>query len=96
MDVTGPSSVHGASPISRPTVTQSVSPTPQTAPIAPQDEVEISAAGRALGDLSQTSELRQERIAQIKAAIDDGTYENSEKFEIAMSRLLDRIDRGEV
>ncbi len=96
MDVTGPSSVNSTAPISRPAISSPVSAPSQATPVTPQDEVEISAAGRALEDLSKSSELRQERIAQIKAAIDDGTYESHEKFEIAMSRLLDRIDRGEV
>ncbi|QDT48462.1 flagellar biosynthesis anti-sigma factor FlgM [Symmachiella dynata] len=96
MDVTGPSTVNGAVPINRPAVMKPVTPAAQTAPISPQDEVEISAAGRALGDLGKSPELRQERIAQIKAAIDDGTYETHEKFDIAMSRLLDRIDSGGV
>ena len=47
MDVTGPSTVNGATPISRPAITQPVAPTTQTAPMTPKDEVEISAAGRA-------------------------------------------------
>jgi len=94
MEVTGSSHVNGAMPINRPNIQQPVAPTEKTAPVTPKDEVEISAAGRAMESLSQSSEIRQSRIAQIKAAIDDGTYETQEKFEIAMSRLLDRIDRG--
>ncbi len=96
MEVSGASAVNSTLPVNRPPAAEPVKPTPQVAPATPQDEVEISAAGRTLGELSQSSEIRQERLAQIKAAIDDGTYESQEKFEIAMSRLLDRIDRGDV
>ncbi len=96
MEVSGPSAINSAIPINRPPAAQAAAPAAQPVSATPKDEVEISAAGRTLGDLSQSSEIRQERLAQIKAAIDDGTYETHEKFDIAMSKLLERIDRGEV
>ncbi|HIQ20562.1 MAG TPA: flagellar biosynthesis anti-sigma factor FlgM, partial [Planctomycetes bacterium] len=36
-------------------------------------------------------EIRQERVARIRAEIAAGTYETEEKLEIAIGRLLDEI-----
>lgn len=55
---------------------------------APADELEISSAGKALDNLSRTSSLRQERLDQIKASIENGTYDTDEKLEAALSRFL--------
>lgn len=89
MDVSGINSVSRALPISQP---RPIAQTEQTASpnvLAPQDEVEISSAGKMLDNLSRTSSLRDERLAQIKAAIEDGTYETPEKLEGALNRLLE-------
>ncbi len=98
MDVNGTSSISGSSPINRP-----MNPThtnnqeaPTSKPISsPQDELEISSAGRMLDEMTNNSEMRAERLAQIKAAIDDGTYETDEKLDAALSRLLNQIDESE-
>ncbi len=67
---------------------------------SPTDEVDISSAGRmmneAVGDVGQadsvSAEMRAERLARIKAAIDDGTYDDSdERLEAAFSRMIDRV-----
>lgn len=94
MDVNGTSSISGSSPISKqigPSNTNT-NKTPASKPISsPQDELEISSAGRMLDEMTNDSEMRAERLAQIKAAIDDGTYETDEKLDAALSRLLDQF-----
>ena len=87
MEVNGLGSVPNAYPVqgSQPPATA------QPSSLAPQDELEISSAGKMLQDLDGPSDVRAERLAQIKAAIDDGTYETSEKMQIALDRLLDEI-----
>ena len=44
----------------------------------------VKAAGAA-------SDIRFDRVAAIKAAIADGSYETPEKLDIALDRLLDRL-----
>ena len=61
-------------------------------PVSPQDAVEISPAGRMLEEAAQSSELRAERLAQIKAAIEDGSYETAEKLEAAISRMIQSFE----
>jgi len=91
MDVSGPSSVQGALPIKPVQPTQSVSQAPESSSITPTDEVEISSAGRMMDTLNQSSELRAERLAQIKSEIEAGTYETADKLEAALEKLLDEI-----
>ena len=38
-----------------------------------------------------TADIRFDRVAAIKAAIADGSYETADKLDIALDRLLDRI-----
>lgn len=44
-----------------------------------------------LDDLSQSSAVRAERLAQIKADIEAGTYETPEKLEAALSKMLGEL-----
>jgi len=41
------------------------------------------------------SPQRAERLEQIKAAINDGTYETQEKLDIALDRLLGEINKSD-
>lgn len=91
MDVNGPGSVHSAFPIKHAQPVSDVRPSAASRSVAPQDEVQISEAGKILEHLNQSSELRGERLAQIKAAIDADTYETSDKLEAALQRLLDEV-----
>jgi negative regulator of flagellin synthesis FlgM len=61
----------------------------------PRDEVEISALGRMLDDASRIPGVREERLAQIKSAIEAGTYETPEKLQIALERMLAQIGSDE-
>lgn len=88
MDVRGVSSVSGAVP------TTSVSPSPASRVAqpsglqAPRDELELSATGKMLDQLSQSPDVRQERLARIKEAIDNGTYDTDEKLEAALLKMF--------
>ncbi|QDT89683.1 flagellar biosynthesis anti-sigma factor FlgM [Gimesia algae] len=98
MDVNGTSSISGSLPISKQTgpSNTNIKQTPASKPISsPQDELEISSAGRMLDEMTNNSDMRAERLAQIKAAIDDGTYDTDEKLDAALSRMLDQISDSE-
>jgi negative regulator of flagellin synthesis FlgM len=72
-----------------PTTTSQPAATPSVA--APRDELEISSAGKMLDRLSDAPEVRAERLAQIKEAIENGAYDTDEKLEAAMSRMFDSL-----
>ncbi len=91
MDVSSLGSVQGAGPI-RSASTASVAKQPSS-PVAmsPKDELELSAAGQSLDRVGESAEMRAERVAQIKAAIDDGAYDTDEKLDVALSRMFDSL-----
>lgn len=55
----------------------------------PVDQLEISETGQLLSNLSPRSAIRADRVAEIRQAIADGTYETREKIELTVDRLLD-------
>ncbi|MFQ5732951.1 MAG: flagellar biosynthesis anti-sigma factor FlgM [Planctomycetaceae bacterium] len=91
MSISGPGPVQGGLPIRpNPPVTPAAKPA-ATSALAPTDEVQISSAGRLLDELQQDGNVRAERLAQIRAAIEAGEYETPEKLEAALSRLFTEI-----
>jgi negative regulator of flagellin synthesis FlgM len=57
----------------------------------PRDHVEISPLGRMLDGIDSMPEIRQERVDEIRRQIAAGTYETSEKLEVALDRLIDDL-----
>ena len=93
MAVNGPGSIQNSFPI-KPTQSTSTPPvqkSAETKPIATSDELEISSTGKMLEHLNQSPEIRAERLARIKAAIEAGQYETPEKLEIALKKMIAEI-----
>ncbi len=57
---------------------------------APADKVELSGFGELMKTL-QKNDIRAEKVASIRAAIEAGTYEDDHKLDIAADRLLDDL-----
>lgn len=96
MAVNGPGSVQNSFPI-KPTQSTSAPPVQKSTeakPIATSDELEISSTGKMLEQLNQSPEIRAERLAQIKAAIQAGEYETSEKLENALLKMIAEVESG--
>ncbi|MEZ6047967.1 MAG: flagellar biosynthesis anti-sigma factor FlgM [Planctomycetaceae bacterium] len=93
MSITGPGSVQGGfsfervKPVARPVENTSTQKT-----MAPVDQVEISDLGKLMNQSPENSEIREARLAQIKAEIDAGTYETPEKLEAALMKMIGRLD----
>jgi negative regulator of flagellin synthesis FlgM len=58
---------------------------------AVRDQLEISPLGQMLDGIGQLAEIRYERISEIRAQIESGSYESPEKLELALDRLLDEL-----
>jgi negative regulator of flagellin synthesis FlgM len=94
MQVYGPAHLHGPQAISAPhsaRATQPTAPTEssQSSPI--RDEVQISDAAQMIEKTQSMPDVRQDRVSAIRAQIAQGTYETSDKLNVAVSRLLDEI-----
>ena len=90
MQIYGPSQLHGAQPINAPHLQRSADVRSSSAP-SQADQVDISPAAQLAGQVSEIPDIRQDRVATIKAAIANGTYETPDKLDTALSRLLDEI-----
>ena len=91
MEVQGSGSIQRSVPIGPAKSARPVTKPQTSTPASPKDAVEISSAGQMLDKLSKSPEVRAERLAQIKAAIDAGQYDTDEKLEAALMNLLQSI-----
>ena len=57
----------------------------------PVDRVEISQIARLMSEVSSLPEVRAEKIAQVRAEIEAGTYITPEKVDIAVERMLEDL-----
>lgn len=90
MYVYGTSQIHSAQPIRaphRPASAGSVG----SAPSSGVDELDISSEADFVAQARDLPEIREERVAAIRAQIQNGTYETAEKLDKALDRLLDEI-----
>ena len=91
MHIYGPSQLHGSQSISAPHGARPAQPMtrPEAAQIA--DEVDSSEAARMAEQVQQMPEMREDRVEAVRQQIAAGTYETSEKLNVAVERLLDEI-----
>ena len=91
MEVNGLGPIQGPLPVNQSRPASDVAKPAAAKPIATDDQLEISPAGKKLEHLHESSQVRAERLAQIRAAIEAGEYETPAKLEAALDKLLDEI-----
>lgn len=57
---------------------------------APSDRLELSGVSH-LKSLLQKNDVRVDKVASVKAAIEAGTYETPDKIDAAIEKLLDDV-----
>jgi negative regulator of flagellin synthesis FlgM len=67
-------------------------PADASAPSRPADKLELSGMSHLLKTL-KTNDVRLDKVAQIKAQIEAGTYETEDKLDVAADRLLDELEK---
>jgi anti-sigma28 factor (negative regulator of flagellin synthesis) len=55
------------------------------------DRLELSGVSHLLKTLKSNGDVRTDKVAEIKAALEAGTYEDDKKLDIAVDRLLDDL-----
>ena len=58
---------------------------------APRDHVEISPLGQMLDGISRLPEIRHEKVEEIRRQIAAGSYETTEKLELALDRKVRKL-----
>jgi anti-sigma28 factor (negative regulator of flagellin synthesis) len=55
------------------------------------DTVELSTIARLAAKIQELPEVRTELVQRIKAELASGTYESSDKIDVAVDRLMDEL-----
>ncbi len=80
----------GVRPISGARI-EAIKPNGPTQTNMPVDRVEISPIAKMMNEVTSLPEVRAEKIAQVRAEIQAGTYITPEKLDVAVTRLLEGI-----
>jgi negative regulator of flagellin synthesis FlgM len=90
MYIYGTSQIHAAQPMNAP---HRMAPTQNTSRgySAGVDQLDISPEADFVAQARELPEIREERVAALKAQIQSGVYETADKLDMALSRLLDEI-----
>ena len=92
MQIYGTTQLHGAQSINGPHASTRPSAAAQSSAAGgASDELQLSHAGQLASQLSDIPDIRQDRVSSLRAAIQSGTYETSDRLNGAVSRLLDEI-----
>ena len=94
MQIHGPAHVHSTPGIKPPHHQPAVQPEPTAPPSAVDsgsDKLELSEAGKIAAQLADVPDVREDRVAAIRQAISDGTYETEQRLSTALDALLDEI-----
>jgi negative regulator of flagellin synthesis FlgM len=90
--------IHGPQPVNGPQGIQPSNPTSATDQVQAPDQLQISQeaemasqAAELVEQVHQLPDIRADRVDEIRAAIEAGTYETEERLDIAVDRLLDEI-----
>ena len=90
MYIYGTSQIHAAQPLNAP---HRLTPTqgPRSSDFAGVDQLDISPEADFVAQARELPDIREDRVASIKAQIQAGTYETSDKLDVALSRLMDEF-----
>ena len=92
MQIQGPAHVHGAQGINAPHHNARASqPAAQSSSLAQVDQLDISPEASLAAQVHDLPEIRQDRVAEIRAQVEADSYETDDKLEGALDRLLDEI-----
>jgi anti-sigma28 factor (negative regulator of flagellin synthesis) len=90
MQIYGSTLVHGPQAMNSPHRVPGTQAADRVSSLSEGDHLDISAAGQ-LASRSLEGSSRSDRVAEIRAAIQAGTYDTEEKLSAALDRLLDQI-----
>jgi negative regulator of flagellin synthesis FlgM len=91
MQIYGPTHVHAAQPIAPPHRLNPTQAPGSAAGPSGVDQLDLSPEVEFAAQARDLPEIREDRVAALRAQIASGTYETPEKLDIALSRLLDEI-----
>ena len=91
MYIYGSSQVHAAQPLGPPHRLAQTPATGNSYRAGGVDQLDISPEADFVAQTRDLPEIREDRVASIRAQIQAGTYETSDNLDTALTRLLDEI-----
>jgi negative regulator of flagellin synthesis FlgM len=91
MYIYGTSHVHAAQPLNAPHRNAPAQAPRESYGAGGVDQLDISPEADFAAQVRDLPEIREDRVAEIRAQIQAGTYETADKLDAALSRLLDEI-----
>jgi negative regulator of flagellin synthesis FlgM len=93
--MSGINSVGNHNPVQKVTSQPIHKQVPATAPkqMPATDKLELSGVGQMLKTLKSSGDVRMDKVAQIKAQLESGTYESEAKLDAAIDKLMDDLAR---
>jgi negative regulator of flagellin synthesis FlgM len=91
MMIQGTGLVNAPQTINAPQRTAAAPQAAQASSLAEVDQLDISPAADLASRSADVGAIRHERVAQLRAAIEAGSYETDEKINVALDRLLDQL-----
>lgn len=91
MQIHGPSRVQGpqsVNPLHRTVATEASS---GASPLAEPDQLDISQEAEMINQVRELPDVREDRVAEIRSQIENGTYDTDGKLDVAVGRLLDEF-----
>ena len=70
---------------------QKTIPTDAPKQLPAADRLELSGVSHLLKTLKANGDVRTDKVAEVKAALEAGTYEDDKKLDVAVDRLLDDL-----
>ena len=61
--------------------------------LAVTDKLELSGVSHMLKTLKSNGDVRMDKVAQVKAQLESGTYESEAKLDAAIDKLMDDLAR---
>lgn len=91
MHIQGTTHVHGPQALNAPHRVSTRPASPPASSLTGADQLDISREADMVSRARELPDVRAERVAEIRAQIQAGTYETADKLEVAVGRLLDEI-----
>ncbi len=91
MQIRGTSSIQSTSQVNLSNKIQSVETESISTQIDTADQVDISSEAQMLAELNDATDIRAEKVAEIRQQIETGHYETSDKLDVAVDRMLDEL-----
>jgi anti-sigma28 factor (negative regulator of flagellin synthesis) len=90
MEVSGAGFVGGTGAVRpiQPSSTSGVAASSAAGLQAPQDEIMISDAAKSLSEMQMDPQVRAARLAEIRSAIEAGTYDTPQRLEAAIDKMI--------